>query len=151
MAIQKDITDNKGVKTRYHKLDKFVACDDSITANIKSYTNASVRDAEKQAINNNKRAIAYDAEIQRRNRLYDSQLHCQQTPASRPLPDLPGNAHNESRPDERLSGLHYVCPCLQKAVRDSTNAAVIIFLFHRGILLAGLRGSLLPEHGSYPV
>ena len=74
MAIQKDITDNKGVKTRYHKLDKFVACDDSITANIKSYTNASVRDAEKQAIDNNKRAIAYDAEIQTlRNKLDKAQ------------------------------------------------------------------------------
>lgn len=48
-------------------------------------------------------------------------------------------------------GLHYVCPCLQKAVRNSANTAMIIFLFHRGILLADLRGSLLPEHGSYPV
>jgi len=46
MAIQKDLTDDKGVKTRYHKIAEFVCTADTITILIRRYVNQTLRKAE---------------------------------------------------------------------------------------------------------
>lgn len=63
MAIQKDITDIKGVKTRYHILREFQTDTREITAKIRSYTTKATRDAEKAVEANNTKFFAYEEKI----------------------------------------------------------------------------------------
>lgn len=60
MALKIDITDEKGVKTRYHKIKTFTFNGTNLTVQLSSYVNQAVRDAEKQAVDNNKLAEQYD-------------------------------------------------------------------------------------------
>lgn len=56
MALKKDITDEKGVKTRYHKIVKLEVFATYIVVYLLGYVNASLRDAEKVDL---ERAEAY--------------------------------------------------------------------------------------------
>ena len=73
MAIQIDITDDKGVKTRYHKIQKYtydaektskadpnVKTCDTMTITLRHYVNATLRDAQKNALAQNAKVDAYE-------------------------------------------------------------------------------------------
>lgn len=61
MALKIDITDDKGVKTRYHRIKSFRYSPDELIVTLASYVNQSTRDAEKEAIDGNRLAEQYDA------------------------------------------------------------------------------------------
>ena len=63
MALQKDITDAKGVKTRYHAIKAFSCDEKEIKITIRSYTTKTTREAEKKAIENNILATNYEKQI----------------------------------------------------------------------------------------
>jgi hypothetical protein len=63
MALQVDITDEKGVKTRYHKIRSILFDTDNIVVTMRSYVNQATRDAEKKAVEGNALATKYDNEI----------------------------------------------------------------------------------------
>ena len=63
MALQKDITDSKGVKTRYHAIKNFACDGEKINIKIRSYTTKAVREAEKEAIDNNIATKKYNQKI----------------------------------------------------------------------------------------
>ena len=60
MALKIDITDEKGVKTRYHKIKKFEYKDGVLLVKMSSYVNQATRDAEKEAVEINRQALQYD-------------------------------------------------------------------------------------------
>lgn len=79
MALKIDITDDKGVKTRYHKIKSFTYEDGKITVKLASYVNQSTRDAEKNAVDGNALASQFDATTEQiRNEL--DQLSSQLSP-----------------------------------------------------------------------
>lgn len=59
MALKKPITDIKGVKTRYHKVAGFEYKDGKLVVKVRHYVNQVTRDAEKNAIENNKAFYEY--------------------------------------------------------------------------------------------
>lgn len=64
MALKIDITDEKGVKTRYHKIKSFEYKDGYLKVTITSYVNQTTRDAERSAIEENKQAEIYDNNVE---------------------------------------------------------------------------------------
>lgn len=61
MALKIDITDEKGVKVRYHKIKSFKYADGNLKITLASYVNQATRDAEKIASDSNVLAEQYDA------------------------------------------------------------------------------------------
>lgn len=57
MALKLDITDAKGVKTRYHKIKSFEVREGKVIVTMSSYVNQTMRDYEKNANENN---VAYE-------------------------------------------------------------------------------------------
>lgn len=64
MALQIDITDIKGVKTRYHRVRSITLAGDTIEIKMRGYVNQATRDAEKNALKNNEASDAYDRETE---------------------------------------------------------------------------------------
>lgn len=71
MALKIEITDEKGVKTRYHKIRGFIYNGDVLTVRLISYVNQTIRDAEKDKTENNAQAIAYDKNLDAKRRELD--------------------------------------------------------------------------------
>lgn len=64
MALKIDITDGKGVKTRYHVIRSFkYEQDNGISIEVYGYVNQATRDAEKKAVLQNENARAYDLNL----------------------------------------------------------------------------------------
>lgn len=59
MALKKDITDEKGVKTRYYRIKGIELEGGKIRVKLHSYVNQTTRDSEKNAIEQNAKAQAY--------------------------------------------------------------------------------------------
>lgn len=66
MALAIDITDEKGVKTRYHAIKGFSCDGEVITAKLRSYVNKETRDAEQHTLENNQRVVEYERGIEER-------------------------------------------------------------------------------------
>lgn len=64
MALKLDITDEKGVKTRYHAVKSYQLKDSQLEVTVKSWVNLETRDAERLGEANNADAKAYDAETE---------------------------------------------------------------------------------------
>lgn len=64
MALALDITDNKGVKTRYHAIRSFEYKDGRLSVKLYSYVNQATRDSEKIASSQNAQAQAYEDNLQ---------------------------------------------------------------------------------------
>lgn len=60
MALKKEITDNRGVKTRYHSIVSFVCNKKVIVLRVYSYVNQVMRDSEKAVDTQNQKALEYD-------------------------------------------------------------------------------------------
>jgi hypothetical protein len=63
MAIAKQITNEKGVISRYHKIHKVEILGDKIKMTVRNYVNQDMRDAEKTAQKNNEKAQAQQLQI----------------------------------------------------------------------------------------
>lgn len=64
MAIYKAVRDSKGIKTLYHKINKFEADGKTITITVHSFVNADYRDREKTLGNKNIAAMERQSQIQ---------------------------------------------------------------------------------------
>jgi len=64
MALKKDRTDAKGVKTRYHRIHKIEFNGDRIRVTMHSYVNADTRDSEKKQATENNKARDYTKKMQ---------------------------------------------------------------------------------------
>lgn len=72
MALKLDITDSKGVKTRYHKVKSFEVKDGKVIVTVSGYVNQAMRDYEKNATENNDTVEAYRQETERLQELVDA-------------------------------------------------------------------------------
>jgi len=63
MALKIDMTDEKGVKTRYHMVRSFTYDKTNIRVSMFSYVNQATRDSEKNIIESNLVAMEYEAEL----------------------------------------------------------------------------------------
>lgn len=64
MALKVDITDDKGVKTRYHRIEAFTYRDGKLKVSVRGYVNQTTRDAEKLAVESNQQALQYDMDTE---------------------------------------------------------------------------------------
>lgn len=61
MALKLDITDEKGVKVRYHAIRSFkYTPEKTLEVSLYSYVNQATRDTEKNIVEQNAAAVAYD-------------------------------------------------------------------------------------------
>ena len=63
MALKLDITDSKGVKTRYHRICSVEFNASTIIVKLHSYVNQATRDSEKNAVDQNAKVRAYEDKI----------------------------------------------------------------------------------------
>ena len=87
MALKIDITDGKGVKTRYHKIKSFTYEDGVVTVTMTSYVNQTTRDAEKKAKESAAAAEKYDQDTEALRRELD-QLSAQLQPNGEGDPEV---------------------------------------------------------------
>lgn len=87
MALKIDITDEKGVKTRYHKIKSFTYDGDLLKITLASYVNQGTRDAEKSAVDGNSLARQYDTTTEELRAELDS-LSAQLQPSGEGEPDV---------------------------------------------------------------
>lgn len=72
MALKIELTDEKGVKVRYLKIHEYKGNSEKITVTLRSYVNQATRDAESQAVEQNRLASEYDANLDKLRSELDS-------------------------------------------------------------------------------
>ena len=103
MALKIDITDDKGVKTRYHKIKSFEYQGESLNVKLTSYVNQATRDAEKLAKEMNVQAREYDERTDELRAELDS-VSKQLTPDGKGEPEVVARAIELSNEvNERVS------------------------------------------------
>lgn len=91
MALKLDITDEKGVKTRYHKIKSFEYDGKELTVKLTSYVNQAVRDAEKNEKETFENAVEYDKRTDELRKELDT-LSKQLTPEGKGEPEIVAKA-----------------------------------------------------------
>lgn len=72
MGLALDITDTKGIKTRYHIIKSFEWQDCTLKIKLFSYVNQATRDAEKKAVEQNNRVKAWAEELNKKQAELDA-------------------------------------------------------------------------------
>lgn len=140
MALKLDITDDKGVKTRYHKIKSLEYDGEELKIRLVSYVNQAVRDAEKLAKETTKQAFEYDKRTEEIRKELDT-LSSQLTPDGKGEPEVVARAVELSNEvNERVTNPDR--PQYQEATEKSYNETEIKMEYFEPLTLEAIYDKL---------